>query len=99
MLTTFCLRLACGMIASLLLISSKEVNRRFFRTHYLVALGLLALAAVATVTAGSQINRYWWCIVGITAVELCLGSVVWSIEGSSSGGITGIASTLGLVAA
>jgi hypothetical protein len=35
------------MLGSLLLLSSREVNPRFYRTHYLVAMGLIAVALIA----------------------------------------------------
>ena len=46
MLAVFCLRLACGMLGLLLLLSPAQVNPRFYRTHFLTALGLTAVAAV-----------------------------------------------------
>ena len=50
MLPTFCLRLACGLIGGLLLLSPKQVNRRFYRTQFLTVLGLVALAGALTFT-------------------------------------------------
>ena len=44
MLAIFCLRLALGLIAALLLLSPAQVNPRFFRTHFLTTLGLTAVA-------------------------------------------------------
>ena len=40
MLAIFCLRLTCGLIGSLLLFSPTLVNPRFYRAHFLVALGV-----------------------------------------------------------
>ena len=34
MLALFCLRLAFGMLAALLLLSPSQINPRFYRTHY-----------------------------------------------------------------
>ena len=45
-LSVFALRLAAGMIACLLLLSPADVNPRFYRVHFLTALGLTGLAAV-----------------------------------------------------
>ncbi len=47
MLAVFCLRLAAGMIACLLLLPSAVVNPRFFRTHFLTALALAGVAFVS----------------------------------------------------
>src|SRR5260370_25538454 len=79
MLTTFCLRLACGMIGSLLLLSRAEVNPRFYRTHYLIAGGLLAVAAMS---AGSEINAGLWWTLGAAALLAFLGSITWSVQGN-----------------
>src|SRR5262245_34387926 len=82
MLALFCLRLACGMVACLLLLSPAQVNPRFFRTHFLTALGLTVLAAVRLRdTAGPWL---WLALAAVTA--LCfLGSVVWLLEGAPGG--------------
>ena len=96
MLTTFCLRLACGMIGSLLLLSQGEVNPRFYRTHYLIAGGLLA---VAVMSAGSEINAGLWWTLGAAALLACLGSIIWSVQGNPGSRIIGIASAMSLVTA
>ncbi len=101
MLTTFCLRLACGMIGSLLLFSSTEVNPRFYRTQYLVALGLVCVAAIA---APSGIGRpiaealpmftIWFTlrrIILLVAVLCLVGSLSWSIEGNPGSRMIGMA--------
>ena len=46
MLPLFFLRLAFGMLAALLLLSPAQINPRFYRTHFLTALGLGAGALV-----------------------------------------------------
>jgi hypothetical protein len=101
MLTTFCLRLACGMIGCLLLLKSNEVNPRFYRTHYLVALGLVGLAG-----AGSALSNPSSSELMITArpvflsiaLILCVsGSIIWSIEGNAGHRGIGVASLITLV--
>jgi hypothetical protein len=82
MLATFCLRLACGLIGSLLLLSPPQVNPRFFRVHFLIALGLTALAAVAR---RDMADREMWLALVITGVLTLLGSFVWSLEGTPGG--------------
>ena len=47
MLATFCVRLAVGLLAGLLLLSPKQLHPRFFRTHFLTVLGLLVVATIA----------------------------------------------------
>jgi hypothetical protein len=79
----FCLRLAVGLVGCLLLLAPARVNPRFFRTHFLVALGL-----TAAVTAFS------WSVGPVLLILLALGlalafagSVVWSLEGAPGGRI------------
>jgi hypothetical protein len=82
MLATFCLRLACGLIGSLLLLSAKEVNPRFFRVHFLIVLGLIVVAAVAGYgRAGLEL----WLAISIVAVLTLVASIAWSLEGSPGG--------------
>src|ERR1700730_9563228 len=82
MLALFCLRLAGGLVGSLLLFSPGPVNPRFYRAHFLTVLGLTAVATL--------------CLWETAAVELggvlCagillafLGSLVWSLEGAPGG--------------
>ena len=96
MLTTFCLRLACGMIGSLALLSSKEVNPRFFRTQYLVALGIIAVAAMAS---DSHHLGGFWLDLGGAALLACLGSIIWSLAGNPWNWLIWAATTLTLLAA
>jgi hypothetical protein len=79
MLTVFCLRLASGMLACLLLLPAAQVHPRFYRTHFLTALGLSALALFAAWAASTPL------VLGLigAAVALCfLAAVVWSMEGA-----------------
>ncbi len=82
MLATFCLRLSCGLIGSLLLLSPRQVNPRFFRTQFLTALGL------TTASAASLHDRLaGWLGVALAAAMACcfLGSLLWSLEGAPGG--------------
>src|ERR1051326_3547421 len=47
MLAIFCLRLALGMLIALAFLSPSKMHPRFFRTHFLVALGLSVVALIA----------------------------------------------------
>jgi len=82
MLAVFCLRLACGMIACLLLLSPAQVNLRFFRTHFLTALGLTVIAAVFL---REQAGFVLWLALAATLAMTFLGSAVWMIEGAPLG--------------
>src|SRR5436309_1799681 len=82
MLALFCLRLACGMVACLLLLSAGQVNPRFFRTHLLTALGLTVLAAVFLCDTADL--PLWLALVTGMALAFA-GSVVWLLEGAPGG--------------
>ncbi len=82
MLSTFCLRLACGMIGALSLLSWTHVNSRFFRTHFLVVVGLISLTAALDT---SEMSVAYWLALGLAALFACLGSILWSLEGNPGG--------------
>jgi hypothetical protein len=97
MLAIFCLRLAGGLIGALVLFPPRLVNPRFYRTHFLTALGLSAGAAVALRgTAGAAL----WAALAGGMVLAFAGSLVWSLEGAPAGklliGLTLAALTVGL---
>jgi hypothetical protein len=82
MLAVFCLRLAAGMLACLLLLPARLVHPRFYRTHFLVALGLAALAAVSAWDGAGGAAR------GLLLAGVALafgGSALWSVEGAPGG--------------
>lgn len=82
MLAIFCLRLACGLIAALLLLSPAQVNPRFYRTHFLTALGLSAAAALLLWDTANP--ELWWALGPGIGLAL-LGSIVWLLEGAPAG--------------
>jgi hypothetical protein len=96
MLALFCLRLAVGLIGCLLLLSPAQVNPRFYRTHFLTALGLGVLAlAFSWEAVGS-----WLGLVLIAGVVLSfVGSLSWSLEGTPGGRILIVLTLAGLAAA
>ncbi len=106
MLVDFCLRLALGMMACLLLLSPAATARpapghkplahpAFFRTQFLV---VLALACGALLLARSTAGWPLLGVLGATMLLACLGSVTWSLE-RSPGGITLIVLTTALLVA
>src|SRR5947209_8133542 len=82
MLSVFTLRLAAGMVACLLLLSPKQINPRYFRTHFLTALGL---AVVAFLFLPEGVS--WWVkgLVIAGAVGALFGSVVFALENAPGG--------------
>ena len=82
MLSVFTLRLAAGMVACLLLLSPSQVNPRYFRTHFLTALGL-AVVAFLFLPEGTS----WW-IKGLLIASIAaalLGSVSFALENAPGG--------------
>src|SRR5208283_3053511 len=82
MLAIFCLRMACGLVGALLLLSPAQINPRFFRTHFLTALGLCALAALFL---GETADNWLWVALGSAMLLSFLGSVAWHVEGAPGG--------------
>jgi hypothetical protein len=82
MLSVFCLRLAGGMAASLLLLSPRIIGNHFYRTHCLIAFGLTCLVTLFSWSSAS------WLLLGLligASIFALAGSVVWSFEGSPFG--------------
>jgi hypothetical protein len=102
----FCLRLALGMMACLLLLEPAATARpapgqkppahpSFFRTHFLV---VLALSCGALLLVRSTAAWPLFVVLCGTMLFSCLGSVSWSLE-RSPGGLTLIVITAALLAA
>jgi hypothetical protein len=98
MLATFCLRLACGLAAGLLLFPPRRLNPRFYRAQLLTVLGLTAAAAVFLRGAPGVEGPWPWAALGGGALMAFLGSLSWSLEGAPAGR-TLVALTAGCLAA
>jgi hypothetical protein len=79
MLATFCLRLACGLVASLVVLVPSQVPPRFFRVQYLTALGLLVVAGFFL---RDNSNILLWLALGFSMVAAFAGSIVWHVDGN-----------------
>lgn len=77
MLADFALRLACGLAALLLLTPWRLVPPAFFRTHCLVTLGLLVLAALDASRLGIRGPTLWAMVAA--AVLSYLAAVLWGL--------------------
>jgi hypothetical protein len=101
MLALFALRLAAGMIAALLVLIPSQVNPRFFRTHYLTAFGLTALATFLMRNLFFQ-DRPGMCLGVLLAASLLAafaGSVIWSLRNAPGGRLWGVMSAVLFTAA
>jgi hypothetical protein len=84
MLAAFSLRLALGMVAALLVLSPKQVNPRFFRAHFQIALGI-ALVALLFAPPSSW-DTVWFPVCLIVGMVLAtFGSVVFAFDGAPGG--------------
>jgi hypothetical protein len=82
MLALFCLRLAAGLLASLLLLRPAEINPRFYRVHFLTALALLVVAAYFSRGAADALA---WTALGAAMGLSFLGSLSWSLDRAPGG--------------
>jgi hypothetical protein len=96
MLVVFCLRLAVGLVAALLLLSPAQVNPRFYRTHFLI---VLALAAGGLVFAWEFAGTWLLLALGVALAGAFLGSLAWSLEGAPGGRALVVLTLLGLAPA
>jgi hypothetical protein len=82
MLATFCLRLAFGLAASLLLFRTREVNPRFYRIHFTTILALLVATTIVDGSDASGISRF----LLLAAIALAfISSIIWSLPGTPGG--------------
>lgn len=93
MLAVFCLRLALGMLASLLLLSHRQMHARFFRTHFLTALGLCIVALL--IAWGEPMT----VPAGIAAVGAFAGALVWMFDRPPAGWTFWTVSVIAAIAA
>src|SRR5437867_3651136 len=90
MIATFCLRLALGMLAMLFLLPAKQMHPRFFRTHFITALGLCMAATVmgwSTMTALPLAASTALAFVGAVAWSLDRPPLGWTLVVLTSGAL------------
>ncbi len=93
MLATFCLRLACGLIACLLILPPSVVPPRFFRVQYLTALGLTAVAAFFL---RNMADLGLWLALLLSMTLAVVGSIIWHLDGQPGQRVVLVLSTVGL---
>jgi hypothetical protein len=96
MLAIFCARVALGLIACLLLLSPRQLHPRFFRTHFLTALGLLVVAAIA---AWPDVGPWPRGLLTAATVLSLLGAISWTLDPAPGGRILVMGTTAVLIAA
>ena len=85
MVATFCLRLAAGLILMLPIFSPAHIPLRFYRVHFLTALGLLAVAGIFV---GDVATVGFWLIFTLAALACLIGSIVWHLDEAPGGRMT-----------
>lgn len=85
MVATFCLRLAAGLILMLPILPAAHIPPRFFRVHFLTALGLLALSGFFL---HDQATVGFWLVYGAAALGCLVGSIVWHLDEAPGGMLT-----------
>jgi hypothetical protein len=95
LVASFCLRLAAGLIVMLPILSPGQIPPRFFRVHFLTALGLCVLVGIFMWETADAI---FWAIFA-AAVVLCLvGSFVWHLDEAPGGTLTNWLTPVALMA-
>ena len=82
MAATFCLRLAAGMILMLPILSPAQIPPRFYRVHFLTALGLVAVVGFLL---HDSADLAFWVLYGVSAVGCVIGSIVWHLDNAPGG--------------
>ena len=85
MVATFCLRLAAGLILMLPIFSPTHIPPRFYRVHFLTALGLLAVVAIFMYDAATL---GFWLVFDAAALVCLIGSIVWHLHDAPGGKLT-----------
>src|SRR5258707_12327328 len=93
MIVTFCLRLAFGMIAPLVLLPASVVPPRFFRVQFLAALGLMVIVGLFLGDVG---NVPLWIAYAVAVAVLLGGSIVWHTEEAPPGRLLFVVAGLAL---
>lgn len=82
MVASFCLRLAAGLILMLPILSPAHIPPRFYRVHFLTALGLLVVAGIFIY---EKATVEFWLIYAAAILGCFVGSIVWHLHEAPGG--------------
>ncbi len=82
MVATFCLRLAAGLLLMLPILPAAQIPPRFYRVHFLTALGLLTVAAMFFLESADAL---FWVLFGAAALGCVIGSILWHLHEAPGG--------------
>jgi len=78
----FCLRLAAGLLLMLPILPASQIPPRFYRVHFLTAMGLMTVAAVFFL---EKADALYWALFGVAVLGCVIGSIVWHLDGAPGG--------------
>jgi hypothetical protein len=94
MLALFCLRLATGLGAALLILSPSQINPRFYRTHFLAILGLACAGAIFLI---GPANPWLTSFLAVSLGSAFVGSLAWFLQGAPGGRVMIVVTTASLI--
>lgn len=95
MAVTFCLRLAAGLILMLPILNPALIPPRFYRVHFLTALGLLAVVGILffeSATLG------FWLTYAAAVLGCVIGSIIWHLDEAPGGRLSVLLTPIALTA-
>jgi hypothetical protein len=92
---TFCLRLAAGLILMLPILNPTDIPPRFYRVHFLTALGLLAVVGILFAETATLA---FWLIYAVALLACIAGSIVWHLDEAPGGRATVFLTPIALTA-
>jgi hypothetical protein len=92
---TFCLRLAAGLILMLPILPSEGIPPRFYRVHFLTALGLLAAAGIFVADVA---DLAFWLTFAVAVFGCLVGSIVWHLNEAPGGKLAVYLTPIAIVA-
>jgi hypothetical protein len=81
MAVDFCLRLVCGLLFAILPLKASQLNPRFYRIHFLTALGIGMAGGIFAFRDGLEHGTWFWLALLAGLLFCFLGSLLWSLEG------------------
>lgn len=95
MVAAFCLRLAAGLLLVLPILPASIIPPRFYRVHFLTALGLLVVVALFFHESADAV---FWMLFGISTLGCVIGSIVWHLYEAPGGKATAYLTPIALTA-
>jgi hypothetical protein len=91
----FCLRLAAGLLLMLPILPASIIPPRFYRVHFLTALGLLAVVGLFF---HETADTLFWLLFGVAAIGCVVGSVLWHLHEAPGGKTIAMVTPIALTA-